>query len=60
MPKRLFRALLTAGPATVGIVVAFLVVASLVTCSRYCHSAAAVADAFIDECRALLAARDAR
>lgn len=60
MPRSLFRALVTAGPATVGIVVAFLVVASLVTCSHFCTSAASVADAFIDECRALLAARGAR
>jgi hypothetical protein len=60
MPRRLFRALLAVGPATVGVVAALVVVASLVTCSHYCRSAAAVADAFIDECRALLAARDAR
>lgn len=60
MPRRLFRALLAVGPATVGAVAALVVVASLVTCSRYCRPVAAAADAFIDECRALLAARDAR
>ena len=38
MPRRLFRALLAVGPATVGVVSALLVVASLVTCSRLCHA----------------------
>lgn len=68
MPRRLFRALLAAGPATVGAVTACLVVvASLVTCARGCHVAAAFAAetrdpetvAFLERSAAALAARDA-